>query len=216
MRTADQLDRPAGRKPVAGLSDCREARASDCKQSHSIWAKCLNFASPISCCPITTLQDSSVSRAIITNDLVALRRAFSSRSERPSCIRMCYPGVNGNLDGTHGNALHLATLNSSAEVVAELIRQGAIVNALDTNGMSPLHLAAKRGDSPVLEALLSSEQVLTDEAADVHGARRARFLPERCVVAHRQQRGSLRRSRGGHRPAGAGTEWRAGGPSPAA
>jgi ankyrin repeat protein len=113
-----------------------------------------------------------MSHAIVSNDLVALRRALTMKPHR--CISMCYPSVDGGIDGTSGNALHLATRNAHPDVVAELIANGADVNLFDMSGMSALHLAAKRGDVAVLEALLRSEQILSVEIQDGRGARAIR------------------------------------------
>ena len=134
------------RTPSLTLGDCQRARASECSRQHSLAARCLAACAPFRCCPVASFQNREVSHAIVNNDLAALRRALALRTANNSkCMSSCHPGVNGGIDGTSGNALHLAIAGGgSAEVVHELVQSGANINQSDRSGALPLHLAAVR------------------------------------------------------------------------
>eukprot|EP00928_Gymnodinium_smaydae_P038223 TRINITY_DN26408_c0_g1_i1.p1 TRINITY_DN26408_c0_g1~~TRINITY_DN26408_c0_g1_i1.p1 ORF type:complete len:1106 (+),score=218.49 TRINITY_DN26408_c0_g1_i1:382-3318(+) len=61
-------------------------------------------------------------------------------------------------DGSRRTALHVAVAYGHAECVAILLKVGADPLALDWRGDAPLHVACRRGDVEVAEALLSNCQ----------------------------------------------------------
>ena len=61
-----------------------------------------------------------------------------------------------------GGPLHLAADSDSEELVAALLDRGALVNATNAVGDTPLHIAAKRGSVAVLTVLLSDPAVRHD------------------------------------------------------
>jgi len=65
-------------------------------------------------------------------------------------------GARLNRDGKQWAALHYAVFAGHAEIVAYLIGRGADVNALSTNGSTPLMMAAREGKESIAKTLLAS------------------------------------------------------------
>ena len=96
--------------------------------------------------------------AIKRNDPAALQKLL----DRPRCLGLTSGNINVPLDGADGSALHMAAATASELLVRALLERGAQVNALNVSLETPLHLAAKRGSVPVLEALLGDAAIKID------------------------------------------------------
>lgn len=97
--------------------------------------------------------------------------------------RLCQAIVDGNLehvqdwcsqagaemvnrrDHTGRTPLHLAAMISTPEVVQCLLDHGARIVARLTDGFTALHLAARRGNAPIVKALLIKSEANEEEAA---------------------------------------------------
>ena len=97
----------------------------------------------------------------------------------------CVPNPHGDTvfgDGSRGaafeTALHAASHTGSADVVALLLRAGALGNKQDSNGCTPLHAACRADRAAVVDALLAAPA-----AARVDAAARGRFgwTPLHCA-----------------------------------
>ncbi|MFT5686366.1 MAG: RNA polymerase sigma-70 factor (ECF subfamily), partial [Myxococcota bacterium] len=74
----------------------------------------------------------------------------------PETVDLSDPAVFLLVGGASGHhPLHLAASFGHATVAAELIRQGAAVNATSRGGLTPLHTAAQLGHTAVVSALLA-------------------------------------------------------------
>jgi tetratricopeptide (TPR) repeat protein len=65
-------------------------------------------------------------------------------------------GARLNREGKEWAALHYAAFNGHAEIVDFLLGRGADVNALSTNGSTPLMMAAREGKEAIAKTLLAS------------------------------------------------------------
>ena len=73
------------------------------------------------------------------------------------------------------SVLHIAVEKSREDVASELLHKGAHVNAIDTeSGLTPMHIAAREGDMPMM-------LVLNDFDADLNGARRENGCNNWCT-----------------------------------
>lgn len=69
-------------------------------------------------------------------------------------------------DDADATALHDAVLRKCAAVAGFLLDNGADVNARKTNGLTPLHLAARNGDMPIIKLLLAHGADINAAASD--------------------------------------------------
>ena len=107
--------------------------------------------------------------AVDANGLTPLLLAIMSRQE-PAMSLLVRAGASTGARDRHGNsALHLAALNGATSSTTRLIKVDPnLRDTLNSDGSSPLHLAAFGGHIHVVEALL---QVLADATcADVRGS----------------------------------------------
>ena len=118
--------------------------------------------------------------------------ALSNSLRQPACLGLGVADVNRTLDGGLDGALHLAAENASVELVQTLLERGAMVNAPNGEGAAALHLAARRGNLPVLHKLLSDPAVAIDQ---LDLSRRSALIT-RCAPP-RGRRRALPRRRGG-------------------
>lgn len=65
-------------------------------------------------------------------------------------------GARLNREGKQWAALHYAAFGGHAEIVAYLLARGADVNALSTNGSTPLMMAAREGKEAIAKTLLAA------------------------------------------------------------
>lgn len=65
-------------------------------------------------------------------------------------------GARINRDGREWSALHYAVFAGHAEVASLLLAQGADINALSTNGSTPLMMAAREGHEGLVRSLLAA------------------------------------------------------------
>jgi ankyrin repeat protein len=79
------------------------------------------------------------------NEWSLIKAAVTSENEHV-LKQLIYMGYNTNITNKNGqNALHVAALNNSSRCAAILLKSGIPPDARDTNGNTPLHLAAKTG-----------------------------------------------------------------------
>ncbi|MBI5110215.1 MAG: ankyrin repeat domain-containing protein [Rhodocyclales bacterium] len=65
-------------------------------------------------------------------------------------------GARPNRDGSEWSALHYAVFAGHAEVASFLLARGADINALSTNGSTPLMMAAREGHEGIARSLLTA------------------------------------------------------------
>ncbi|KAJ4444209.1 hypothetical protein ANN_06000 [Periplaneta americana] len=105
---------------------------------------------------------------------------FSELSKRNIFFRCLQHGASANATcgAVNTSACHLAALKGSSEVLGILLNYGASPRVFDTEGRSPLHLAAWTGDAATMRVLL-------DKAGDMINTG-PRFAPRRnqCKKIH--------------------------------
>jgi len=69
-------------------------------------------------------------------------------------------------DDANATALHDAVLRKCVAVAGFLLDNGAEVNARKTNGLTPLHLAARNGDIETIKLLLAHNADINAAASD--------------------------------------------------
>ena len=84
------------------------------------------------------------------------------------------PNLVNNRCITWQSPLHLATTWGNARVVQALLWRGAQAQATDDFGMTPLHCAAKQGDTQIAEMILQDERV--DVNAEDHLGRTPLYI----------------------------------------
>jgi len=111
--------------------------------------------------------------------------------------------MGGNPDDTQNSvsALKLACIQERDDLVSELLRYGARVNASDEEGVTALHTAASTGNSKIVsllldagadpEAMTSTGQTPLMRAAQTGDEKVVRLLCQRKAAASRTDKGGL-------------------------
>lgn len=102
----------------------------------------------------------------------------------------------GSLDARLFECVRIACLTKSAQACVEadaLILQGADVNTIDANGMTPIMLAAIFGRGDLIRLLVQTSREVALKPADIDRASpvTALVLASACIVEHFQQGGAV-------------------------
>lgn len=119
--------------------------------------------------------------AASAGDLAALRQAVDAD---PSLVKATEWGK--------ATLLHDAVQHDQLEAAAYLLSQGADVNALTDDRLTPLHMAAQNGDVPDIELLLAHHATINP--VDAKG-----WTPlDRAVKWHHAEAADILEQHGGH------------------
>ena len=139
---------------------------------------------------ITTVVTTSDDSFVETLYLLIEKTIEASKEHRPIDL----------IDKYGDTALHYAVSRTNSRGAVILLEQGANVNALNNQKLSPLHMAAKNGDLHILEVLLSYKADLSlrdeDGSSPLHIAakegqvKHAEFLNQ-CFIALESERVSF-------------------------
>lgn len=118
-------------------------------------------------CPLH--MDSNLYRAAISGNIIVLSETKGKLSQ---------------LTPSKCTVLHLASHSGKAECVQEIIKLlPSLLLEQNSNGETPLHLAAKQGHLHVVKALLDGAKTLPeDRYSELRGPVRVRFMRERNLV----------------------------------
>lgn len=113
--------------------------------------------------------------AIHRDDRSALRAMLAQDSELPTRAYETLPYV----DCPGGTLLHYACEFGASECIDLLLRNGALVNAISRNGLTPLHCAVHGCDADTVRRLL--DQDASPWIEDQHGRPPARHVPGNAI-----------------------------------
>lgn len=101
----------------------------------------------------------SIHKAVIDNDLNGLKEFLSKFKKSKKSKSKENESILNSINDDGATALHLAAANGKLEILKELIKVGANVNAKDDGGSTPLHQAVASKHIECIKALLTVKDI---------------------------------------------------------